>query len=232
MKTLIVDCNIDLNCWGSSDISRLLTSCSTAITAHVRRGPQRDLPSLENFDRVIVSGSKTSALAQAPWIDDLLAFIRQVVDAKIPYLGICFGHQMLARAISGTRCLTRSVHPEFGWVNIGAKREHALFQNMPPFFHTFAAHFEEVAELPKNGILLASSPDCAIQSFQLESLPIFGIQFHPEKPLTEATSILKDRKKAGKPSHLLHPTQGNRLYSASVGETLFHNFLKFKQGNL
>src|SRR3712207_4000003 len=101
MKVLIVDNNIDPVFWGASDLRRLSRHLPGA-DFHVRRGPQADLPADPRaFDRIVLSGSRTAARDEAPWIDQLLEFIRRAVDAGRPLLGVCYGHQMLARALGG-----------------------------------------------------------------------------------------------------------------------------------
>lgn len=60
-------------------------------------------PSLDGIDGVVVSGSTAGVYENDdhPWMDDEAAFIRSVVDADIPTLGICFGHQLVNEALGG-----------------------------------------------------------------------------------------------------------------------------------
>src|SRR3954454_12000081 len=98
MKILIIDNNIDRDSWGSSDLCRL-TRGFPGATVYVRNGPESDLPPHPaQYDKIIVSGSKTSAMSEEPWIEELTDFIRKAIDLRKPYLGVCYGHQMLARA--------------------------------------------------------------------------------------------------------------------------------------
>jgi GMP synthase (glutamine-hydrolysing) len=228
MKILVIDNNIDRDCWGSKDLCRL-AQLAAGATVYVRRAPENDLPkSPDEFDRIIVSGSKTSALADEPWIENLFAFIRRAVELKKPYLGVCYGHQALVRALGGSKEHVRvAATAEFGWTKIQLSSETSpLTQNLPNQFYSFSAHFEEVSHLPRGMKTLAYSEDCAIQACQLESLPIFGIQFHPEKGLEETTKILKDRKALKSPPVLLNPTRSLKLYNPELGKTLFQNFLQ------
>jgi GMP synthase-like glutamine amidotransferase len=224
MKILILDNNIDRDAWGAADL-REYAKKITGATVYVRRPPHGDLPKDPKiFDRIIVSGSKTSVLEDAPWIEALLEFIRRAVNENKPFLGVCYGHQSLIRSLGGIDGVGKSTEPEFGWTQVELVNESPLFKGLPRKFYTYSSHFEEVKKLP-NGILrLAQSKDCEIQACQLEKKPIFGIQFHPEKSLVEAEKSLAARKKMGIPKKLLFPNQGKKYYDPKVAEVIFENF--------
>lgn len=226
MEILIIDNTIDRDCWGSEELRRLVRM-KTGITLHVRRAPQHDLP--ENpapYDGIIVSGSKTSILDQAPWINELEIFIRSAVEQGKPYLGVCYGHQILVRSLAGMDAVGKSSTPEIGWSQIQLIADSPLTQGLPRTFYTFSSHFEEVRKLPSGMKCLANSKDCQIQAYQLENQPIYGIQFHPEKLPADAERTLQRRKKEGTPKTLLNPTRGLELYNSRIGETIFKNFLE------
>lgn len=226
MKILIIDNTIDQDCWGASDL-RNLAKLAPASQIEVRRAPQEDLPSTpRGYDRVILSGSKTSSLEDAPWISSLLNFIQATVREKIPFLGVCYGHQALIRTLGKKEYLRQSEKPEFGWAEIETLDQTSLFKDAPKRFFSFSAHFEEAAKLPTGMKRLASSKYCSIQACQLEDYPIFGIQFHPEKTLAEARKILAERKKKGTPRELLHSDKSDELYDSKLGELIFRNFFK------
>src|SRR5215204_1888305 len=61
-----------------------------------------ELPlSAEAHDAFLCSGSRHSVYERLDWIDALKAFVRQLRDADKTYVGICFGHQLLAAALGG-----------------------------------------------------------------------------------------------------------------------------------
>jgi GMP synthase (glutamine-hydrolysing) len=227
MKILIIDNNIDPDCWGSRDLCRLAIQTPGA-TVQVRRAPHEDLPkSPETFDKIIVSGSKTSAMEDAVWIEGLVQFIKRAIDLKKPFLGVCYGHQVLNRALGGKELVRKASEPEFGWTQIRQLDEPSpLFRNIANSFYSFSAHYDEVSQLPSGMRKLASSEACDIQACQLEKLPIFGIQFHPEKNLSEALRILSVRKKTKDPKVLLHPNRSEELYNPKLGEIIFSNFIQ------
>ncbi|MCM2323607.1 MAG: type 1 glutamine amidotransferase [Oligoflexia bacterium] len=226
MRILIIDNNIDPRFWGSAEL-RHYAKLAQGATVHVRRAPHDDLPASPlPYDRIIVSGSKTSALEDAPWIFRLQDFVRQALDAGKPYLGVCYGHQTLARALAGRDTVRKGTTPEFGWSRIEVLVPSPLFEGLPPEFHTYSSHFEEVHKLPPGMKQLARSEACEIQACQLEDRPVFGIQFHPERTLEGAKESLAEHQKKPRSLPLLHADRSEELFDPRVGEKIFGNFLR------
>jgi len=226
MRILIVDNTLDQDCWGSANLARFAAKAPGA-TVQVRRAPHEDLPKdLTRFDRVILSGSGTSATEDAPWISKLHDLIRTTIQERKPLLGVCYGHQSLVRALGGKEFVRKGQTPEVGWTRVEVLEKNALFEGLPNTFYSFSMHYDEVCQLPKGMKNLARSADCSIQAFQLEDHPVFGIQFHPEKNREEALKTFAEKKKKGEPKRLLHPNDTDRLFDPKVGDTLFQNFFK------
>jgi len=232
MKILIIDNTIDQDSWGSPEL-RQLAQLAPDATIHTRRAPHGDLPSSpRSYDRIILSGSKTSAMENAPWIESLHRFVGQALDESIPYLGVCFGHQTLARVVSGKHAQTDQVcgkakTPEIGWTKIEVFGESELFKGLPKEFYSFSSHYEEVSELPSQLRNFAKSADCAVQAVQLGNKPVYGIQFHPEKDIPSAEKTFTSKKKSPQTKNdpLLHAGQSKKFFNPAVGEAIFKNFL-------
>lgn len=229
MRILIIDNNINPDCWGASDLCKF-GAIIPGAAIYVRRAPHDDLPALnssrnlrERYDRIIMSGSKTSTLDDSPWVHRLHEFIRGAVEQNIPLLGICYGHQALVRAMGGKEMVRKAKEPEFGWSEIEILKPSPLFQGLPQKFHSFSSHFEEVGSLPSSMKHLARSAVCEVQAFQLDDRRVFGIQFHPERNVPEAKKTLAERKKQG--IKLIRPDDSDRVFDAKVGELIFKNFL-------
>ena len=57
------------------------------------------LDSLHGLDAILISGSRYNAFEDEPWILKLLDFVKNILDQNVvPLLGVCFGHQIIARA--------------------------------------------------------------------------------------------------------------------------------------
>jgi GMP synthase (glutamine-hydrolysing) len=224
MQILIIDNNIMPDSWGARELVRYARAVPGA-TVRVRRAPHGDLPEdPAAFDAIVVSGSMTSANETQPWIDELLAFIRRAVELDKPYLGVCYGHQMLNRALAGEQTVRKAERGEFGWAKIRLTGESPLFTGMPREFHSFASHHDEVHELAPGMRKLAESDICPIQACQLGERPIFGVQFHPERDADGALHWFTEQKKKNPTRPLLRPRDTTKIFDAKVGERIFANF--------
>lgn len=134
-------------------------------------------------DAVVLTGSARDADSMEPAILRLCETLRGLAARNVPVLGICFGHQLLARALGGTVGRNPSGW-EVGHVPISltaAGMACPLLAGLGPTPTVLQSHQDAVLSLPPGGILLAENPATPVQAFQ--SRPggrQFGVQFHPE----------------------------------------------------
>lgn len=227
MNLLVIDNNLDQDCWGSKDIVRLSAKIP-GIFITTRRGPHQDLPATsKQFDRLVISGSRASILEDSEWAEGLDDLIRAYVDSGKPVLGVCYGHQAIARALLGKGSVRKSAVPEYGWTRLRIKESSRVFSGLPAEFFSFSSHREEVSSLSSDFRVTVSSEGCEIQGFEMTQKPVFGIQFHPEKTLEEAQKTILGWKKK-KQLGLLMPHDGSKIFDATLGDKLFANFLNLK----
>jgi GMP synthase (glutamine-hydrolysing) len=140
-----------------------------------------ELPQLGDpspYTHLIISGSVASATEVQPWDQNLGRLVKNFVDGRRPVLGICYGHQFLAKVLAGPDHVRRAAEPEFGFLDI-ALPSNPLFRGLTePLL--MCSHEDEACDLPAEFHVLASSPGCAVHAFQYRDLPVWGIQFHPE----------------------------------------------------
>ena len=231
MNILVIDNHIDHESWGAEEIVQLVHKSSSAVLTSVRRAPHQDLPkNLSRWDRVIISGSKTSATDQSHWVLQLDQAIKTLADLKKPTLGICYGHQSMVRALSGLKFVGDQTTQEFGWGAVTLTshgKSSALFRNLPESFTTFHWHRDEVVQLPPDTVHLASSTHSSIQAIQWKNLPFFSVQFHPERTWDAGNRILEIRRKADPKLQLLNEAPSKILYNPEIGLQLVKNFLQF-----
>lgn len=97
---------------------------------------------------------------------------------KVPVLGICLGHQLMAELFGG-KIKTADIG-EYAGSEIIVDEENAVLKGMSPSFMAWVSHKDEVSELPRDFIKLAHSSTCSIEAMAHKTLPLYGVQFHPE----------------------------------------------------
>lgn len=110
---------------------------------------------------------------------DLSPYLEKVVWIKttqIPILGICFGHQLIGITFGafGSR-----MKEDRDWQTIEVFETCPLFEKLPPELEMMEDHCESIS-IPAGFELVASSDACVNEAMQHKTLPIYGVQFHPE----------------------------------------------------
>lgn len=141
------------------------------------------IPKLEGFDGLWVMGGTMNTWEEDefPWLIEEKATIRHVVcDMKMPYLGICLGHQLLADALGGEVGPTRN--HELGIFRITPTADgadHPLLTDLPSDPGWVNVHLTEVLRTPEAATVLASSEACANHVMAVGE-HAYSCQFHPE----------------------------------------------------
>jgi GMP synthase (glutamine-hydrolysing) len=133
-----------------------------------------EIGSLEDprrYDLAIVLGSDDSAYDDSvSWVPEELAYVRRAVDSDVPVLGVCFGAQMLARALGAD--VRRASRPEVGWKSLTRSAKAGWMPEGP-----WLTWHQDTFDWPPEATPLAWT-DMAPQAFsQGDHL---GLQFHPE----------------------------------------------------
>lgn len=134
--------------------------------------------SKNELSALIIDGSTKSPLCQDKWIRAEEEFIRDFMKLKIPMLGICFGHQVLASALGSELSGGRKLRVELDEVKI--LDEDPIFDGFGGTTLQLYSHRVQVATLPEGFIHLASAAECEISAMRHPSFPCYGVQFHPE----------------------------------------------------
>ncbi len=100
-----------------------------------------------------------------------------ILDLKVPVLGICFGHQLIAKLLGGE---VRRGKGEFGRTEVEVVREDPIFAGWGKREDVWMSHRDYVAELPNSAEVLAVSDKGYIAAFRIKGKLTYGIQFHPE----------------------------------------------------
>jgi GMP synthase-like glutamine amidotransferase len=153
------------------------------------------IPPLDRYTHVLLTGSEASFERPEPWFEVEADIVRDAVDRGLSVLGSCFGHQMLAWALSGPESVRRAPTPELGWVTVDITTRDPLVAGLPNPWHSFAAHLDEVVAPPTPWCVLAANDACAVQAMRYGDRPVWGIQPHPETSPEEALCQMKSAMK-------------------------------------
>lgn len=132
-------------------------------------------------DGVVLMGSRASVTDDHAWLDELGEWLEPIVSGtvRMPLLGICFGHQMIAH-LAGARVgyLSEDREKRCGVETSVLERGELL-----PGRHELrvvVSHREEVKQCPRAFRVVARREPIAIDGLEHEGLPLFSFQFHPE----------------------------------------------------
>jgi len=104
--------------------------------------------------------------------------------SKIPVLGVCLGHQAIGELFGAS--LVKSVEPFHGKVHsVNIVNQNVFLRNLPDRFDVTRYHSLELINLPDVLEILLETDNGVVMAIAHKSLPIFGIQFHPEAYLTQ-----------------------------------------------
>lgn len=127
-------------------------------------------------DGWVISGSRSGVYENLPWMLTLQGFIREVYDARVPLVGICFGHQIMAQALGG-----HVIKVPQGW-GMGLsryKRLGILEQSHKTDLALYSVHQDQVIERPDEATVIATNAHCENAAFLYEKEAL-SFQPHPE----------------------------------------------------
>jgi GMP synthase-like glutamine amidotransferase len=134
--------------------------------------------SLDECDGWLCSPSRLSVYDDEPWIKDLEDLIREAVARERPFVGICFGHQLLAQALGG-----RVERSPAGW-GVGVEQydvieQLAAMEQPVECCALIASHEDQVVDVPSEARVFAHSDHCPVAGMAVGER-LWTVQGHPE----------------------------------------------------
>ena len=139
-------------------------------------------------DAWITTGSRYSVNDDEPWIRQLEHFVREVAKEEVPFVGVCFGHQLIAKALGG-----KVVKSDRGW-GVGAK-EVIVREDLElgPSYTVLTSHQDQIDSLPPGAEILGWNEHCPISMLGVGENMI-GIQGHPEFDSAYSKALMESRR--------------------------------------
>ncbi|MBI4669390.1 MAG: glutamine-hydrolyzing GMP synthase [Elusimicrobia bacterium] len=96
----------------------------------------------------------------------------------VPILGVCYGHQVLAKVLGGK--VKKTSKREFGLAKLSLERSAGLFDGVEPKLDVWMSHGDEVTAMPFGFVPLGSTENAPFAAIANVHKKLYGLQFHPE----------------------------------------------------
>jgi len=180
-----------------------------------------------DYKAVLIMGGPMNVYEESryPFLKEEDLFIKGILKDKIPFLGICLEAQLLAKALAAK--VVKSPLKEVGWYDITLTKEgknDLLFKDIPEKLNVFQWH-GDMFEIPKKGVLLASSAPGINQAFKYGE-NAYGFQFHIEVTPKMIESWLKNELSENECSAIMLESHKNKAEYERRAHIIYKNFLK------
>lgn len=136
-----------------------------------------------NLCGIILSGGPSSV-----YDGNTSAFNVEVLKVGMPLLGICYGHQLIAKQVGGK--VIPSKKNEYGITFVTIDNSTGVLNGLDKTEKVWMSHGDIVLEIPKEFQILAHSNNSPVAAFRHENLRIYGLQWHPEVVHTEKGNLM------------------------------------------
>ncbi|MFC7028715.1 type 1 glutamine amidotransferase [Halomicroarcula sp. GCM10025324] len=185
--------------------------------------PSGDLPEDLRWDAFVVTGSAASVYWDREWIGRLKTWVGDAVEAGLPALGVCYGHQLLADVMGGR--VESMDEYEIGYRTVRQDGDNRLLAGVDREFTVFTTHSDRVVEAPPGATVFARN-DYGIHGFRAGRA--FAVQFHPEYDTATARSVTENKDLPDERiERVLDGIDAETYEAACEAKRLFGNFLDF-----
>ena len=135
--------------------------------------PSIDIDSLRAAKGIILSGGPASV-----FVGDVPAFNPEILSISQPILGICYGHQLIAKYFGGR--VANTGQGEFGKASLRQLNFSPLWKDVADESQVWMSHQDSVTELPQDFKVIGETISGSLAALQHQERPLFSLQFHPE----------------------------------------------------
>ncbi|PHQ81138.1 MAG: hypothetical protein COB69_04765 [Phycisphaera sp.] len=150
------------------------------VAIPVEQGGDPMPDSLDGYQGVLLLGGPAYPDQNDDWILKELDLIKEAHAKELPLIGICLGHQLIARALGGE--VAKMDKPEWGFETVELTVPGQIDSSLggiPWSCPQFQSHTYEVTTPPPGAVVLAKNDNCGVQIFRAGQRT-FGFQFHFE----------------------------------------------------
>jgi GMP synthase (glutamine-hydrolysing) len=186
--------------------------------------PSGELPADFRFDGFVVTGSWASVYWDREWIGRLKTWVWGAVQAGLPALGVCYGHQLLADVMGGR--VEGMGEYEIGYRTVEHDGENRLLDGIDERMTVFTTHSDHVVDAPPGATVFARN-EYGIHGFRKGR--VFAVQFHPEYDMATAREVTRGKEQLPdrRVDAVLEGITAENYEAACEVKRLFDNFLAF-----
>ncbi len=187
--------------------------------------PSGEFPTTFEYDGFVVTGSRASVYWDEEWIGQLKTWVGDAVEAELPGLGVCYGHQLLADVLGGR--VEAMGEYEIGYRTVEQDGNNRLLNGISADMTVFTTHSDRVVEAPPGATVFAKN-EYGIHGFRKDR--IFAVQFHPEYDMQTAERVTKGKEgqiSAERIDFVIDGIDDENYRAACEAKRLFDNFLTY-----
>lgn len=153
-------------------IARRVRECGVYCEVKSYKTPVSELLAMNPVAIIFTGGPNSVYDETSPHIS------KEIFEAGIPILGICYGCQLMAYTLGGkvSTCITS----EYGKTEISTVGNSAVFKNVPEKNVVWMSHTDYISEVPEGFEITAFSKDCPCAAMAAPDKKLYAVQFHPE----------------------------------------------------
>ncbi len=187
--------------------------------------PSGDLPADFRYDGFVVTGSRASVYWDREWIGALKTWVGDALEAGLPALGVCYGHQLLADVLGGS--VESMGEYEIGYRAVEQDGRNRLLDGIDEEMTVFTTHSDHVETAPPGATVFAKN-EYGIHGFRKGRA--FAVQFHPEYDMETAERVTRgktDHLPAERIDRVLADIHADNYEAAREVKGLFDNFTAY-----